>query len=132
MKFSTNHNNTIMNTSKNKVQLIGHLGAAPEVKTFENGNTLAKMNIATNETYKNAKGEEVSDTQWHRVTAWGKTAEIAGKYLTKGSQVLIDGRLAYREYTDKEGQRRFMTDVVVNEILMLDKKSVAEIVEPRT
>src|ERR1043165_669351 len=106
-----------MNTLKNKVQLIGHLGAAPEVKTLENGNTLAKMGIATNETYKNAAGEKVTDTQWHTVIAWGKTAEIAGRYLNRGSEVMIEGRLTYREYTSPDGQKRWFTEIVTNELM---------------
>lgn len=115
-----------MNTLKNKVQLIGHLGFAPEVRTLENGNTLAKMRIATNETYKNAAGEKVIDTQWHTVIAWGKTAEIAGKYLVKGSEVALEGRLTYREYTGQDGQKRTTAEIVVNELMMMDKKQAAE------
>jgi single-strand DNA-binding protein len=114
-----------MNTLKNKVQLIGHLGAAPEVKTLDNGNMLAKMSVATNQTYKNAQGEQVTDTQWHTVIAWGKTAEVAGKYLNKGSEVLIEGRLSYREYTGADGQKRHATEIVVNELVMMDKKQPA-------
>ena len=110
---------------KNKVQLIGHLGAAPEIKNLENGNSMAKMSIATNDTYKNAKGEKVTDTQWHSVVAWGKTAEIAGKYLTKGSEVMIEGRLNYREYTGSDGQKRHSTEIVVSELMMMDKKQPA-------
>jgi single-strand DNA-binding protein len=111
-----------MNTLKNKVQLIGHLGAAPEVKTLDNGNTIARMRIATNETYKNAQGEKVTDTQWHTVIAWGKTAEIAGRYLGKGSEVVIEGRLTYREYTAQDGQKRTSAEIIVNELVMMDKK----------
>lgn len=114
-----------MNTLKNKVQLIGHLGAAPEVKTLENGNTLAKMRIATNEVYKNAQGEKVTDTQWHNVIAWGKTAEIAGRFLAKGSEIMIEGRLTYREYTGQDGQKRTSTEIVANELMMMDKKAAA-------
>ena len=114
-----------MNTLKNKVQLIGHLGADPEMKALENGNTLTKMRIATSEIYKNAKGEKVTDTQWHVVTAWGKTAEIAGKYLNKGSYVMIEGRLTHNEFVDKDGQKRYFTEVVVGELVMLDKKQAA-------
>jgi single-strand DNA-binding protein len=114
-----------MNTLRNKVQLIGHLGAAPEVKTFENGNMLAKMRIATNEVHKNAAGEKITETQWHSVIAWGKTAEIAAKYLNKGSEVMLEGRLTYNEYTAQDGQKRSSTEIVVNELLMLDKKQAA-------
>ena len=111
-----------MNSPKNRVQLIGNLGAAPEVKNLENGTTVARMRVATNVNYRNGKGEKATDTQWHSVTAWGKTAEIAGKYLTKGSEVLIEGKLTYHEYTDKDGQKRHATEIWVNELVMLDKK----------
>jgi single-strand DNA-binding protein len=111
-----------MNAIKNKVQLIGNLGNAPEVKTLDNGKKLAKMSIATNETYKNAKGEKVTETQWHNLVAWGKTADIAGQYLNKGSEVAIEGKLVTRSYTDKEGNKRYATEVIVNELLILGSK----------
>jgi single-strand DNA-binding protein len=111
-----------MNTLKNKVQLIGHLGSAPEVKNLEGGNTVARMRIATSSVYKNAAGEKVTDTQWHTVIAWGKTAEIAGRYLNKGSEVMIEGRLTYREYTTSDGQKRTSAEIVITELLMMDKK----------
>ncbi|TVR41042.1 MAG: single-stranded DNA-binding protein [Cryomorphaceae bacterium] len=106
---------------RNKVQLIGRLGAEPEVKTFDNGQ-MARMSIATSERYRNNKGEQVEDTQWHNVIAWGKTAEIAGKYLRKGQEVAITGKLETRQYTDKEGNTRYSTQVVCDELLMLGKK----------
>jgi single-strand DNA-binding protein len=111
-----------MKNLKNKVQLIGHLGANPEVKNLEGGKTLARFSIATNDTYKNAKGEKVEDTQWHNVVTWGKTAEIAEKYLKKGSEVAVEGKLTSRSWEDKEGQKKYTTEVVVHEILMLGKK----------
>jgi single-strand DNA-binding protein len=111
-----------MNAIKNKVQLIGNLGNAPEVKTLDNGKKLAKMSIATNETYKNNKGERVTETQWHNLIAWGKTADIAGQYLNKGSEVAIEGKLATRSYTDKDGNKRYVTEVVVNELLILGSR----------
>jgi single-strand DNA-binding protein len=111
-----------MKNLRNKVQLIGHLGGNPEVKNLEGGKTLAKFSVATNDTYKNAKGEKVEDTQWHNVITWGKTAEIAEKYLKKGSEVAVEGKLTSRSYEDKEGQKKYITEVVVNEILMLGKK----------
>jgi single-strand DNA-binding protein len=113
---------TIMNTIKNKVQLIGNLGNAPEIKNLEGGNKLARLSIATNETYKNSKGEKVTETQWHNVIAWGKTAEIAEKYFTKGMEVLVDGKLINRNYTDKDGVKHYITEVQANEVLMLSKK----------
>lgn len=111
-----------MNTLRNKVQLIGHLGMNPEIKTFDGGKKLAKMSIATNESYKNAKGELVKETTWHNLVAWNKTADIIEKYLTKGSEVAIEGKLVNKNYTDKEGVKRYTTEVSVNEVLMLDSK----------
>lgn len=107
---------------RNKVQLIGHLGADPEIKTMEGGRKHARINLATNETYVNAKGEKVVETQWHSVVAWGKTAEIAEKLFTKGMEVLIDGKLVNRNFTDKDGVKRYITEVVANEVLVFSKK----------
>ena len=113
-----------MNKLRNKVQLIGNLGINPEVKTVDGGKKLAKMSIATNESYKNAKGEMVKETQWHNLIAWGKTADIIEKYLEKGSEVAIEGKLINRNYTDKEGLKRYITEIQVNDLVMLgDKKS---------
>lgn len=111
-----------MNAIKNKVQLIGHLGKAPEIKTIADGKKLANLSVATNESYKNAKGEKVTDTQWHNVTAWGKLAEIAEKYLVKGTEVAIEGKLINKNYTDKQGIKRYVTEIHANELLILTKK----------
>lgn len=108
-----------MNALRNKVQLIGNLGMNPEIKTLDDGKKLAKMSIATNETYKNSKGEKVTDTQWHNLIAWGKTAGIIEKYLIKGSEIAVEGKLVYRSYTDKEGVKRYITEVQINELLMI-------------
>ena len=113
----------IMNALKNKVQLIGNLGQDPEIVTMENGNKLAKFTIATNDFYKNAQGEKVEDTQWHNVVAWGKTAEIVETYLTKGKQVAVEGKLVHRTYETKEGEKRYVTEVKCNELLMLGKQA---------
>ena len=110
-----------MNTLRNKVQLIGNLGNDPEIINLESGKTLAKFNIATNESYTNNKGEKITDTQWHNVVAWGKTAEIIEKYVTKGKEIAIEGKLTHRSYDDKNGEKRYITDVVANEILLLGK-----------
>ncbi|PKQ44976.1 single-stranded DNA-binding protein [Confluentibacter flavum] len=110
-----------MSAIKNKVQLIGNLGNDPEIINLESGKMLAKFTIATNESYKNNKGEKVTDTQWHNVIAWGKTAEIIEKYLTKGKEVAIEGKLTSRSYETKEGEKRYITEVVCNELLMLGK-----------
>jgi len=103
---------------KNKVQLIGNLGNAPEVKTTESGKKLARFSVATHETYRNAKGEKVTETTWHNLVAWGKVADLAEKFLTKGKEVAIEGKLINNSYTDKDGVKRFSTEIQVNEILM--------------
>lgn len=107
---------------KNKVQLIGNLGANPEVKTMESGKKLAKFSMATSESYRNAQGEKITETQWHQIVAWGKVAEIAEKYLAKGSEVAVEGKLVSRSYTDKEGVKKYITEVQINELLMLGEK----------
>ena len=108
---------------KNKVQLIGNLGSAPEVKTTENGKKLAKFNLATHETYRNTKGEKVTETTWHNLVAWGKVAELVEKFLTKGKEVAIEGKLINNSYTDKDGNKKYSTEVQVSEILMLGSKA---------
>ena len=105
---------------KNRVQLIGHVGQEPEIKNLESGR-VANFTIATNENYTNAKGEKVEQTEWHRVSAWGKTVDIIGKLLTKGSHVAIEGKLTHRSYDDKEGNKRYITEVVANELVLLSK-----------
>jgi single-strand DNA-binding protein len=110
-----------MNALKNKVQLIGNLGQDPEIVNMDNGNKLAKFSIATSESYKNAQGEKVEDVQWHNVVAWGKTAEIVENYLAKGKQVAVEGKLTHRSYETKEGEKRYITEVRCNELLMLGK-----------
>ncbi len=111
-----------MNTLRNKVQLIGNLGNNPEVITLESGKKLAKFSIATNDSYKNASGEKITDTQWHNVIAWNKTAEIVEKYLTKGNEIAVEGKLTSRSYENKEGIKKYITEIVVNELLMLGGK----------
>jgi single-strand DNA-binding protein len=108
---------------KNKVQLIGNLGNNPEIKTLDGGKKLARFSVATNEVYRNTKGEKVTETQWHNLVAWGKVAEIAEKFLTKGSEVAIEGKLMNRTYNDKDGVKKYFTEVQVNELLMLGDKS---------
>jgi single-strand DNA-binding protein len=108
---------------KNKVQLIGNLGNNPEIKTLDGGKKLARFSVATNEVYRNTKGEKVTETQWHNLVAWGKVAEIAEKFLTKGSEVAIEGKLMNRTYNDKDGVKKYFTEVQVNELLLLGDKS---------
>ena len=106
---------------KNRVQLIGNTGNDPVIKSFEGGKKLANITIATNDSYKNDKGERIEQTEWHNVVAWGKTAEIIEKYVTKGKQIAIQGKLSHRSYDDKNGEKRFITEVVANEIMLLGK-----------
>jgi len=108
---------------KNKVQLIGNLGNAPEVKTLESGKKMARFSVATNEVYRNAKGDKVTETQWHNLVAWGKVAEIVEKFLSKGKEVAIEGKLINRTYNDKDGVKKYITEIQVNELLMLGVKA---------
>ncbi|MEN8125192.1 MAG: single-stranded DNA-binding protein [Bacteroidota bacterium] len=111
-----------MNSLKNRVQLIGHLGMNPEVKTLESGKKLAKFSIATNESYKNAKGEKIEETEWHNIIAWNKTAELAEMFLAKGKEVAIEGKLTSRSWEDEKGNKKYITEVVCSEILFLGNK----------
>ena len=115
----------VMNALKNKVQLIGNLGNAPEVKNTEKGKKLAKFSIATNETYYNVKGEKVTETQWHNLIAWGKVADVVEKYLSKGTEVAIEGKLMNNNYTDKDGNKKYTTEVLVHELLLIGGKPSA-------
>ncbi|SDS55908.1 single-strand binding protein [Polaribacter sp. KT25b] len=108
-----------MSTLRNKVQLIGNLGKNPEIISLESGKKLAKFSLATNESYKNAQGEKVTDTQWHNIVAWNKTAEIIEKYVVKGNEIVIEGKLTSRSYETKDGEKRYITEVVCSELLML-------------
>ena len=104
---------------KNRVQLIGHVGQEPEIKNLEGGKKLVNISIATNEVYYKDNGDKVEKTEWHRVSAWGKTAEIIEKYVTKGKEIAIDGKLTTRNYDDKDGVKRYITEIVANEVLLL-------------
>jgi single-strand DNA-binding protein len=107
---------------KNRVQLIGRVGQDPEVKTLEEGKKVATISIATNDVYYKENGDKVEQTEWHRVTAWGKTAEIIEKYVVKGKEIAIEGKLSHRSYEDKEGNKKFITDVIANEVLLFGKQ----------
>lgn len=110
-----------MSNLKNSVQLIGNLGKDPEVKQTESGRSYAKMTIATNDIYTNAQGQKVTDTEWHNLIAWGKTAENMGKILRKGNHVVVRGKLSHSNYQDETGQTRYFSTVVVNEFMVLNK-----------
>ncbi len=111
-----------MNVLRNKVSLIGRLGAAPEVVTFESGRTLTRFSIATNESYKNKEGEWQEKTQWHNLTIWGKQAESAAKVLDKGQEIIAEGKLVNSQYETKEGEKRYSTSIEVNDFLILSPK----------
>jgi len=111
-----------MKNLKNKVLLIGNLGGDPETKDINGDKMISKFSLATSETYRKTSGEKVTDTQWHNLVAWGKTAEIADKFLKKGQRVAIEGKLINRSYEDKNGIKRYVTEIVVNELLMLNTK----------
>lgn len=111
-----------MNNLRNKVQLIGNLGNNPEVINLESGKKLVKFSLATNDSYKKNNGEKITDTQWHNIIAWNKTAEIIENYTSKGTEIVIEGKLTSRSYEDKEGIKRYITEVVCNEVLLLGNK----------
>jgi single-strand DNA-binding protein len=112
-----------MNSLRNRVYLIGNLGADPEVKQLESGKTVAKMNLATSESYKDSDGKKVTDTQWHNLIVWGPSAKTAGKYLKKGAEIAVEGKLVHRKYDDKNGAKHYVTEVVVSEFLMIGSKN---------
>ncbi|MBW7846301.1 MAG: single-stranded DNA-binding protein [Bacteroidia bacterium] len=114
-----------MNNLKNSVRLIGHIGQTPEVKEFSNGKKLAKFSLAINESYKNNEGERITDTQWHNITVWGKQADIVSKLLKKGSEIAIEGKLSNNNYVDKDGIKRYTTEIVLNEFVLIGAKKEA-------
>jgi single-strand DNA-binding protein len=115
-----------MSENINKVQLAGRLGNAPEIRTFESGKKMARFSVATTESYTDAKGVNVVNTQWHNLVAWGRAAALAEKQLTRGCEVSIEGKLAHRNYIDKTGTKKYVTEIVVAEILLLSSKASKE------
>ena len=108
-----------MSALKNKVQLIGNVGQEPTITNLESGKKVVRFSLATNEHYKDAKGEKQTDTNWHNLVAWGKNAEIIEKYVAKGKEIAIEGKLTSRSYEDNDNVKRYVTEVVVSEILLL-------------
>ncbi len=108
-----------MNNLKNRVNLIGNLGMNPQVRETSNGKKMARFTIATSENYRNSKGEKVTETQWHNIVTWGNQAAYVEKYLEKGQQVAIEGKLTHREYQNSSNEKRYITEIVVHEILIL-------------
>lgn len=111
-----------MKNLRNSVQLIGRLGNDPEFKKLTSGKALAKFSIATTDSYRNAEGEKVEDTQWHNIIAWGRQAEIAGEYLKKGQEIALEGKLIHRSYETPAGEKRYFSEINLNELLMIGNK----------
>jgi len=112
-----------MNALRNSVRLIGHLGDDPKVRKLDSGTTVANFSIATNEIYRDQNGKKQSETTWHRLVAWGKQAEVIENYVKKGSEIAVEGKLTNRSYDDKNGEKQYITEVFVNQVLLLDKKN---------
>ena len=113
-----------MNTLRNSVKLIGRLGQDPEVKTLDKGNKFAKFSLATSDSYTAKDGSKQEQTQWHNIVVWGNLAGVCEKYLKKGKEIAIDGRLTYRTWEDKNGTKHTTTEIVANEILMVGDKPI--------
>ena len=112
-----------MKSLRNSVQLIGRLGKDPEVIETKSGKKLAKFSLATNENYRNQKGEKIEETQWHNIVAWEKKADFASEYLKKGMEIALEGRLIHREYESSEGDKRYTTEINLNDVVMVGGKS---------
>jgi len=112
-----------MNGLRNSVRLIGHLGDNPKMRKLDSEKSVANFSVATNETFKDHNGNKQSETTWHKLVAWGKQAEVAEKYLKKGTEVAVEGKLTNRSYEDKNGETHLVSEIVVNSILVLDKKA---------
>lgn len=121
-----------MNGLLNKVQLVGRLGLDAEIKTFDSGNKKANIRMATTEVYRNAQGEKQEETQWHNVIAWGKLADIVEKYTQKGSEIMVEGKLRYRMYETKEGEKKYVTEIEARELMLMGSapKSTSNTLEP--
>jgi len=109
-----------MRNLKNTVRLIGNVGMDPELKTLTNGNTVARFSLATSEGYINKEGEKVVDTQWHRIVAWGKTAQLVEKICKKGNRIAVDGKLTSRSYEDEKGDKKYITEIIANELMVIN------------
>ncbi len=109
-----------MNRMKNRVLLIGNLGHDPETRKLESGKRVTRFTLATNDTYRNAEGQKVTETTWHNIVAWNKLSDFASKYLTKGRQVYLEGKISYRSYEDKTGITKYITEIVASELLCLN------------
>jgi len=111
----------VMNKLKNRVTLIGNLGHDPEMRTLESGKKIAKFTVATSDTFKNGEGQKITETTWHNIVVWNALADFASKYLKKGGQICLEGRISYRSYEDKTGVTKYITEIVANELLPLSR-----------
>lgn len=111
-----------MSTMRNRVTLIGRLGKDPETTTFESGKKKTSFTLATNDNYRNANGDKVETTEWHNIIMWDKAGEIAEKYAKKGQEIALEGRIITRSYDDDKGEKRYITEIHVNELVLLSKK----------
>jgi single-strand DNA-binding protein len=109
-----------MNSLRNRVQLIGHLGQDPELKTIDSGKKVARFTIATDDGYKNSEGQKVNETTWHNIVAWNGLADLSEKFLKKGRKVAVEGRIVYRTYEDKKGITKYITEIILNDLMFLD------------
>lgn len=114
-----------MNNLRNSVRLVGNVGNDPKIVVFDNGKKKAQLVIATSETYKNAQGERIKETQWHNLIAWGQQAAIIEKYIEKGKEIAVEGKLVHRTYEDKTGKKCYITEIVLNELLMIGGAAAA-------
>ena len=116
-----------MRSLKNRIQLIGRVGKDPEYRLLDSGRNVVNFSMATSDSYKNATGEKTIETQWHQIVAWGGLAEIADKYLRKGSEVAVQGKLIHRNYEGPDGKKRYVTEIIADEILLLGKPQKTEV-----
>jgi single-strand DNA-binding protein len=115
----SNEKPKVMNSLKNRVMLIGNLGQDPDTKTTESGKKVTHFTLATDDGYKNSEGQKISETTWHNIVAWNGLADIADRFLKKGHQVVVEGRIVYRNYEDKKGATKYITEIVLNDLALL-------------
>ncbi len=112
-----------MSAIRNQVQLIGNLGKKPEIKTFGTDKKVATFSLATSDYYFDSKGEKKEQTQWHNIAVWGKQANVVEKFLDKGMQIAVSGKITYRQYDDKDGNKKYFTEIIASDFIFLDKKN---------
>ncbi len=115
-----------MKNLRNSVQLVGHLGKNPEITTLDKGKKIARFSMATNDYFTMQDGKKVNNTTWHNIVAWDLKAEFAEKNLAKGNEVLVQGRISNRSYTDKEGQTKYISEIIIHDVLKVQKESAIE------